>query len=237
MSRIQDNVPKFGTTKGSALDSDAFTARTLEYIQKHRRAFWNRLPSRTFWRIDLRNPPTFIFCSNQSLNRFLPLLIKKQKRSVSRSILELEKRYTHANRSEFHQKTIGIVTISVGGPVSGIVRVLRFSPEDLRLTLGSDAFTARTLEYIQKHKRAFWNRLPPRTFWRINLRNPSTFIFCSKIWLSPTCVRLQKATLVALTLETWRMFSQAGLQSYSFPTLHTYYWHLRHSPSSTPPPP
>ena len=34
MSRIQDNVPKFGTTKGSALDSDAFTARTLEYIQK-----------------------------------------------------------------------------------------------------------------------------------------------------------------------------------------------------------
>ena len=87
--------------------------------------------------------------------RFSPLLIRKLKKSVSRSISGLEKRYTHVNRSEFHQKTIGIETISVGGPVSGIVRVLRFSPEDLRLTLGSDAFTARTLEYIQKHKRAF----------------------------------------------------------------------------------
>ena len=118
------------------LGSDAFTARTLEYIQKHKRAFWNRLPSRTFWRIDLRNPSTFIFCSNQSLNRFLPLLIKKQNKSVSRSILELDKRYTHANRSEFHQKTIGIETSSLGSPVSGIVRVLRFSPDDLRLTLG-----------------------------------------------------------------------------------------------------
>ena len=49
--------------------------------------------------------------------RFSPLLIRKLKKSVSRSILGLEKRYTHANRSEFHHKTIGIQTCSLRGPL------------------------------------------------------------------------------------------------------------------------
>ena len=49
--------------------------------------------------------------------RFLPLLIRKLKKSVSRSISGLEKRYTHVNRSEFHQKTIGIETCSLRGPL------------------------------------------------------------------------------------------------------------------------
>ena len=105
-------IPELGTVLGS---HRPFGPKQLDIYKKTRELF-DRAMNQGHFGVSIIKIRRLSFFS-QIGTRFLPLLIRKLKKSVSRSILGLEKRYTHANRSEFHHKTIGIETCSLRGPL------------------------------------------------------------------------------------------------------------------------